>query len=161
MKGLCCSSRFTKGSFTSLHVPSLCFEKQTEFSYEFFLRSFKVLIAVNVLEVIVLNMMSPFDVSAFEHSIAIWVTICAICTVIALAGVCKMLSQWQIFVRKVLQMMVQVSTKKGATQNIHYVKKRLPTHPVTNGIFLSLKKPINGCGQHGCGQHVSITTKGF
>lgn len=34
---------------------------------------------------IVLNMMSPFDVSAFEHSIAIWVTICAICTVIALA----------------------------------------------------------------------------
>jgi hypothetical protein len=35
--------------------------------------------------VIVLNMMSPFDVSAFEHSIAIWVTICAICTVIALA----------------------------------------------------------------------------
>lgn len=74
---------------------------------------------------IVLNMMSPFDVSAFEHSIAIWVTICAICTVIALAGACKMLSQWQFFVRKVLQMMVQVSTKKGATQNIHYVKKRL------------------------------------
>jgi hypothetical protein len=38
-------------------------------------------------------MMSPFDVSAFEHSIAIWVTICAIYTVIALAGACKMLSQ--------------------------------------------------------------------
>lgn len=55
-----------------------------------------------------------------------------------------MLSQWQIFVSKVLQMMVQVSTKKGATQNIHYVKKRLQ-HILLQMAFIFLwRSPLMG-----------------
>ncbi len=97
-------------------------------------------------------MMSPFDVSAFEHSIAIWVKICAICTVIALADAFTMAN----FCQEGFANDGPSEHEEGCNSKYPLCQKKTSTHPVTNGIFLSLKKPIDGCGQL-----VSITTKGF